>query len=471
MSEVSTRHYLLGHGAGDEVAFDVERPMLGARELASVALLVEAELRARADYRAGASVMLLARDRALFAAGLLGAWAADLVVGLPPHASVEMVRTLRARPGVLTVLHDGEAERGLHLEALAQEALARPVDDALAHEQSARLRRLVEARVGEPLAERPVVDVFTSGSTGSPRVFRKVARQLLGETVLLGELFPAVRGVRVVSAVPAQHLYGLLFGVLLPLASKGAFVRQTVRSAEAFAATLRATQPGAVVSVPAHLRGLRHLPAGELPAAELVFSSGAPLASETADGLEEQAGWRVHEILGSTETGGFAWRRHSRERAERRYRTFPPVELETEGELLHLRSPFVDEPRELYRTADRVRVDADGLFVHLGRADGVVKIGGTRVSVREVEQRLSSIAGVEDVVVLPVEVGGSRGWALWAALVAPELDVKTVRRALREWLPPAGIPRRFRFVSKLPRTDAGKLTHAAVRALFEEKAS
>jgi len=139
-----------------------------------------------------------------------------------------------------------------------------------------------------------------------------------------------------------------------------------------------------------------------------------------------------------------------------------------EDDRLLLDSPMLppDWPRP-WLSADRGRMLDDGRFEHLGRADGVLKIGSTRVSVAQLEQHLASIDGVEDAAVLPVEVGGARGWETWAVLVAPGLDVDAVRAALRRWLEPVVLPRRYRFVDQLPRTAHGKLRREDLRALFD----
>ena len=64
-----------------------------------------------------------------------------------------------------------------------------------------------------------------------------------------------------------------------------------------------------------------------------------------------------------------------------------------------------DLPRP-FETGDRVRLHDDGTFDHLGRADGVVKIGGRRVSIREVEECIRSHPGVEEVAVVAVPAEG-----------------------------------------------------------------
>jgi acyl-coenzyme A synthetase/AMP-(fatty) acid ligase len=253
----------------------------------------------------------------------------------------------------------------------------------------------------------------------------------------------------------------------MPTCGGGAFHREGPRDVEGLASALREGVQ-VLVSVPAHLRSLRFAEEGILPKVDRVFSSGAPLPADTAKDLEKRAGWTITEVLGSTETGGIAWRERSGAPAAA-WQPFPGVTVDAgDGELMLLESPLLsaDLPQP-YIGGDRVKPLPDGRFEHLGRADGVLKIGSTRVSVAELAARLAEIDGVNDAAVLPVEVGGARGVETWAALVAPGLDAKTIRKALRKWLAPVVIPRRFRFVETLPRQDNGKLRREDLLALFE----
>jgi len=142
------------------------------------------------------------------------------------------------------------------------------------------------------------------------------------------------------------------------------------------------------------------------------------------------------------------------------------VDADADGRML-LESPFLAADVERpYRAGDRIEVLRDGSFEHRGRADGVLKIGGVRVSLAEVEQRLLDIEGVEDAGVLGVEVGGARGHEIRAAVVAPTLDVSDIRRELRGWLAAVAMPRRLKQVDALPRTESGKLRRKDLEALF-----
>ena len=322
---------------------------------------------------------------------------------------------------------------------------------------------------GLPLAfppERPLACVYTSGSTGAHVACRKTAGQLLGEAALLVRLWSLGPETRVLASVPPHHLYGLLFGVLVPFMGGGSFVRTTPLHAETIAAQVKAWRVDTLVSVPAHLHALATLPAGALPALARIFSSGAPLDPQTASAVTALAGLPVTEVLGSSETGGIAWRQSG---GAPTWTPFPDVRVteDDDGTML-VRSPFIEE--DVHRGADRIRAADDGRFELLGRADGVVKIGGSRVAVAEIERLLRETPGVADAAVVSVDTPPPRRHELWAAVVAPTLSVASLRAALLRRVEPIALPRRFRLVAALPREDNGKLVRARLLALFDDLA-
>jgi len=410
------------------------------------ALLADAGRVGRAlSHHPAGEVLLISEDRYHFAAGLLGAWWAGHAVLLPPNGQPESVRELARAPGVRAFLHD------------------RPGTG-----EGTDLRTLLG---GEPLPGRPpplpderhVATVTTSGSTGPHQRCPKTAGQLLGEADVLRETFATGPAAVVLATVPAHHIYGLLFSVLLPLRAGAAFVRESPLQPEAVTAALRRHRATHLVSAPAHLRALET--ADEAPPLERAFSSGAPLPASTARALHARFGWSVAEIYGSTETGGIGWR----EGPEQAWLPFPGVDVRCgEGDRLLLDSPRLapGEPRP-YAAADRIALAGSGRFVLLGRTDGVVKVAGKRVSVAEVEARLLALPGVRDAAVLAEEVGGTRGQELAVAAVAPGWTAERLRRALSGWLDPVTLPRRIRLVDRLPREESGKLPRQRLRALFQ----
>jgi 3-hydroxymyristoyl/3-hydroxydecanoyl-(acyl carrier protein) dehydratase len=115
---------------------------------------------------------------------------------------------------------------------------------------------------------------------------------------------------------------------------------------------------------------------------------------------------------------------------------------------------------------DVIELTADGRFVHLGRADDIVKVGGARVSLSAIERAARSLPNVRDAVVLSRALPSTRGHEVLLAVAGEGWDAASMRAALHEKLEPVAVPRRYRFVPELPREATGKLRRDNVLALF-----
>ncbi len=392
------------------------------------------------------------RDRGMFLCATLGAWQAGFAISLPPSLQPESISWTRAQPQVVTVLHDADGERGIDVRLVATSARSAPDLDPIA-------------------ADRLLATFYTSGTTGEPVPVVKTARQLFEEAELLLGAFPDVARSEVFGAVPPQHLYGFTFGLMLPLRAGAAICRHSVNDeTDLSVASLAANGNAAariLISTPAHLRAIAvRLTDAPVPVTR-VISSGAPLAQDTAALVVQSTGLHITEILGSSETGVIALRMRGAATTAR-FRPFPDVRVSVNAnEELVVQSPLLPDPSVPTTTRDRVSLEHGDAFEHLGRTDDILKIGGIRISVAELETRLLAIPGVRDAAVVAVHVGGLRGQTTWAALVADGHDAASIRAELGKWLTPVVLPRRYRFVDALPRTIAGKLQRKAVRALFD----
>jgi len=123
---------------------------------------------------------------------------------------------------------------------------------------------------------------------------------------------------------------------------------------------------------------------------------------------------------------------------------------------------FVPDPlrgngERMYRTADRVRFDDNGVIQYLGRLDHQVKVRGFRIETGEIEARLLAHEQVREAAVLVLD--GAHGAFLVAYVVgqgiAPSRDV--LRQALAVDLPDYMIPAQWVFIDALPLTPNGKL--------------
>ena len=327
----------------------------------------------------------------------------------------------------------------------------------------------------DPQARQLVV--FTSGSSGEPSAISKQLHQLFDEVSALEAAFGArLDGATVHATVSHQHIYGLLFRVLWPLAAGRPVAAQRVGYLEDLHAV-----PGriALIASPAHLKRLQLANTGDLPGRlAAVFSSGGPLPAESLAPCIERLGQTPIEVYGSSETGGVAWRQRPPGASDAEpWRALPGVEWQLDDGQLQLRSAHIGNHASggWYTAADHARAEGPG-FVLLGRADRIVKVEEKRVSLAAVEQALLDGAQVREAraLLLPgsrqelavVLVPTADAWALIdaggrAAWLAP------LRERLAALLEATVRPRRWRLVSELPANTQGKTTQAALQALFD----
>ena len=211
----------------------------------------------------------------------------------------------------------------------------------------------------------------------------------------------------------------------------------------------------------------------QLDTVRLAFSSGGFLEEAHSLAFSANTGAPVEEVYGSTETGGIASR--SRWHGEDAWKPFPVVEWKTRDERLLVKSPFISpelakDSEGYFMTGDRVGVCNDGRTFELyGRADRVVKVGGNRVDLGAVEEKLKTHTGVKDVYVFQVAVQAGRENGI-AALVVYDGTLKCLKNTMRETLSPFEIPRHIRKVSAIPSTGTGKRDReAALRMVVDQK--
>ena len=133
------------------------------------------------------------------------------------------------------------------------------------------------------------------------------------------------------------------------------------------------------------------------------------------------------------------------------------------------RSFFVDEETGLrgYYTGDVVRKDADGLITYIGRTNNMVKIGGYRVELEEVELRLNAVEGVVKGVVVPVYEEDRA--TMMTAFVQLAADCPKglptfarIKRTMKETLPDYMVPSKILFVEAFPKNNNDKLDRNAL---------
>lgn len=119
-----------------------------------------------------------------------------------------------------------------------------------------------------------------------------------------------------------------------------------------------------------------------------------------------------------------------------------------------------------YRTGDAGTIKEGLLFYH-GRLDFQIKLHGYRIELGEIEENLRRLPSVDNAVVLPIERRGKVDYLqAFITVNKPVGDqfeaVQALRETLHEYLPEYMIPRRFKFLDKLPMTPNGKVDRRAL---------
>jgi 4-coumarate--CoA ligase len=252
----------------------------------------------------------------------------------------------------------------------------------------------------------------------------------------------------VVATVPAHHIYGFLFTVMLPAALGIEVVEARGLPGSAVRRELRAGD--LVVSFPLGWDELGRA-VGEPPPADVRGTcSTAPCPPAVIEQARAAGFGPITEVYGSSETGGIGWRDD-------------PAEA---YELM----PHRDRADVAATAMDRLRWEDERRFRVLGRRDRVVQVGGVNVLPDRVASVLREHPGVAAAAVrlmrpdegarlkafvVPADAAG-RGMHDGTTPAATE----SLRRALDAWcaerLDAPSRPRAIRVGPSLPVTDAGK---------------
>jgi acyl-CoA synthetase (AMP-forming)/AMP-acid ligase II len=404
----------------------------------------------------GPRVVLSCKHARSYVPGLLGAWLAGATVELLPNVQPGTLDRVDADPAIACVLHDDPEHQGRSPKALY-------------------VPELITREATFVACALPVLAVrmTTSGTTERPRYVEKSLAQLVDEVSVLARLLPTPHCV--LSTVPFSHLYGLLWGVLLPLRTGARIASHEALLPADVATAIEREQVDLLISTPAHLRAMAEAPmpgpmpgpmaeapmSGSMPRALRVISSGARLPEALHASLIAKHGWHVTDVLGATETGGIA----TRSAPDAAWQPLPGVTVTAPAQQLVVESAWCTGKR--IALDDRIELASEGTFSYLGRATELVKIAGKRADASALEATVRTVPGVTDAAVL-VHTAPGKEPRIALAVTTAETGVSrdAVASAIRRDFDAVFVPKIFRVVAQLPRTDRGKLDPRGLRALL-----
>lgn len=351
--------------------------------------------------------------------------------------------------------------------------------------------RLLSQGHAEPVAAPaagapPLLQQYTSGSTGAPKRVIRTHENLLFELERLAAVFALGPDDRFLGAAPFSHVNGLVRTMMTSI-----FVGATLhpvrefrrREVLALIARERLTFFGGVPYMFVLLADTPVRGEVDLTSLRTAFSSSAPLLADDNRRFHVKYGLHVRQLYGSTETGTISVNLSPQvgECLESVGTPLPGVRIEIvddhgaplppghEGEVA-IASPGAIRAYEgnpaasaasfrdgFYLSGDLGRMDGGGSLTLTGRKKFLINRGGYKVNPLEVEQAIQSHPKVREVVV--VGVPGPHGDDIVRCVVvarepctAEEIVVHCQRR-----IADFKIPSRIEFRDALPKSETGKI--------------
>lgn len=336
------------------------------------------------------------------------------------------------------------------------------------------------------------ITFYTSGSTGQAKAINKSCLQLMLEVGTLknefSSLFEPARSI--VSTVSHQHIYGLLFKILLPLSLGKNIINQTFEYPEHInhllgeltsSNNLKKKSALILISSPAHLQrlALDNVLMNSAENFSAIFSSGGLLPLASSQALQQQMNISPTEVYGSTETGGIAWR-CGQKSDEEPWQALPNITIQLcdEHQRLEIFSPFVDE--QPYTTDDCVELLDNQHFLLKGRVDRTVKIEEKRVNLSHIERQLTQQPLVAEARIIVINNKSSSVRKILAAVIILT-DIgqallshegklalnNALKLHLLSEVERICLPKKWRYLSQYPYNSQGKLVLSDLEKLFD----
>lgn len=332
-----------------------------------------------------------------------------------------------------------------------------------------------EVRKNFPInADETKILMYTSGSTGKPKaVVQRMKEFELDNAFIASKWGLEFQKRKLVTTVSQHHIYGFLFGISLPFSYGVPFRRTRIEFPEEFEKLTDSSY--IIIATPAFLKRTVETEKSLTLNDCFIFTSGGAVSEELAKKTERVFGFCPLEVYGSTETSGIAYRQQSKDGLY--WTPFDNAKIwKGEDGCLVIISPYIKNP-EGFATSDLVEIQADGRFLLKGRQDSIVKIEEKRISLTEVENRILQSGLVKDVKVLALE--DVRQY-LAAAIVFNNDGIEKFKDSkkleinrffhdyLMQFFENIVIPKRYRYVEKLPCDVQGKVHKDDVAALFKK---
>ncbi len=310
--------------------------------------------------------------------------------------------------------------------------------------------------------------IFTSGSSGKPKKIKKSWQSFCAEIICLNKLLnlESYNNINFISSVVHHHIYGLIFNILLPFFTNNKIITKLIKYEESLL-DLPSNKDYLFISSPAFLKRITLKINSNILT---TTSSGGVLSDINTKNSIEYLNTNIIQILGSSETGGIAYKKQNKLNFDYSWKTLEKVNIDIINNNLLVDSPFCSF-ENFQQTGDLAEFTKDG-FILNGRADNLVKLEEKRVSLTEVENKLIKHQYIKKVRVILVE--GNRQYLACIIVLSNDncMDIsdselnKIFRRHLQESFEKILLPRKFKYLKEMPVNEQGKTTISNLTKLF-----
>lgn len=333
----------------------------------------------------------------------------------------------------------------------------------------------------ETINDNTMIYLYTSGSTGKVKLIPKTSENLLTELRELTRIFFIEKSDIFYFTPPLFHIYGILFGLLLPLYNSSKIIIDNHFTPESIAEFIKKKNITNFISIPSYYKMFSDLElTDDFIKCKKFFSSSAPLNPDVSKKFYEKD-MKIHEIYGSTETGGIA-HRVSAENPEWNFFSYVKIAnnkinyLEGENDKiteLKIISPSISVSYDIdsgYNTGDIIELSKNNHFILLGRNTRFAKIKGKRLDLNYVSDKVRKYLNETGKQIIKED-------EVYAGIIEEKIyiifegifnkNIKEMKDELKNHLPSYAVPR-ILVNSKIPRNQMGKINKVKIEELVKE---
>lgn len=308
-------------------------------------------------------------------------------------------------------------------------------------------------------AKDVIINIFTSGSSGKSKRFKKSLENLILESKDLKEELGLKNNTEIFSTTTINQSYGITFFFVLPLYCDFIINTDIIKFPQDFS-----EKDAVLITSPSFLEKMYKYDEKPQLKFRYIFSAGAKLEKEIFD-FANSISKKVIDIYGSTETGTIGYRHFAKDKFKL-IKNVKILSLNDEGTIMFSKYALC----ETAKIGDRIEVDENNELNLKGRCDNILKIQEKRISAFEIENELNNNELIKEVKCIKsgeklacIAALNEKGKQIFLEKGNIEL-IKLLKEYLNDKF--EIIPQRWKFIDELPKTQNGKIARAKIENIF-----